>query len=543
MSTTFAPLSNRPFRNIWAAGTASNLGSVIQATSAAWLMTTMTTSPVLIALVQTAATIPLVLCALPAGAAADLYNKRLQMLFGNVLSLAAIILLVVLTVQDEITPYRLLALTGIASVGLTVMLPAWHASVIEMVTRADLAASVSLNSLGFNIARAVGPAIGAEIIAIAGIAAAFSANAVSYLFMIAALLVWRYKPIRKTLPQESIGRAMVDGLRFVGLSPGLRLHIARGFLLTFTASALLALPPVVALELDVGARGFGILLTAFGVGAMVGSLSVASVRLHMQPKRQLLFAMLCLAVSSIALAASPNLFFAAFSLLIGGFGWIQSASTLQVTVQTACPRWVTARTISIFSTTFALGIASGAALWGLLAAEFGMTTALIGSGMVTAGAAIFSSLVHFYDPNEDDLQPRFELDSYRAPQVDPRSGPVWLTVEYRVPKANVTQFRSAMRDYARIRRRDGARNWSLAQDIDSRDIWIERFQSPTWADFLHRISRMLVADNVTRERILALCEDKPVWRRQLERSGRARELSDGRDEDEGEVGSFFRSMT
>lgn len=527
-ATTFAPLSNTTFRNIWIAGAASNFGSIIQATLAAWLMTTMTASPILIASVQTAATLPLVLTALVSGASADLYSKRAQMLAGNLVCLGAIVALVVLTMQDAMTPVRLLALTAIISVGLSAFLPAWHASVVEIVSRKDLAASISLNGLAFNIARAVGPAVGAEIIALFGIAAAFGVNAISYLLMIAALLTWRHRPPVKTLPPETIGRAIIDGLRFVSLSPGLRLHILRGFLLTLTASALLALPPVVALELDVGARGFGIMLTAFGVGAMIGSLTVAWVRQRLGPQRQLFISTICMATASIALAFSSTLFLAVAALLIGGIGWIQGASTLQVTVQTSCPRWVTARTISIFSTTFALGIAAGSLLWGFIASETSIFLALIIAGLIQIATAAFSSLIHFYNPEEEDLKPRLDMSATKAPSmsINPRSGPVLLSVEYTVAKVNVTQFRVAMREYARIRRRDGARNWSLAQDIDAPERWVERFQSPTWADYLHRISRMLVADNGIRKQILALSDGDPKWQRQLERYGPARELQE-----------------
>lgn len=526
--TTFSPLSNTTFRNIWLAGAASNLGSIIQATSAAWLMTTMTNSPVLIASVQTAAMLPLVLTSLVSGASADLYSKRLQMLIGNLICLGAIAVLVVLTIQDAMTPVRLLALTAIISVGLSAFLPAWSASVVEIVTRKELAAAISLNSLAYNIARAIGPAIGAEIIALFGIVVAFGVNGVSYLFMIAALLTWRHRPPVKTLPPETIRRAMIDGLRFVSLSPGLRLHIFRGFLLTLSASAMLALPPVVALELGVGARGFGIMLTGFGMGSVLGSLTVAWVRQRVLPQKQLFLATVCMGIASIALAFSSTLFFAAAALFIGGIGWIQGASTLQVTVQTSCPRWVTARTISIFSTTFALGIACGSILWGTIATQTSIFAALIIAGLGLIATAIVSSLMHFYDPEEEDLEPRINMAATKAPNMNihPRSGPVWLTVEYAVPKENVTEFRAAMREYARIRRRDGARNWSLGQDIDTPGLWVERFQSPTWADYLHRISRMLVADNGIREQIRSLCDSDPKWTRQLERSGGAGNLSE-----------------
>lgn len=531
LSMTFAPLSNSVFRNIWLAGSASNMGSIIQATAAAWLMTTLTTSPMLIAMVQTAATVPMVLFALAAGASADLFDKRKQMLFANLLSLICVIILVILTVQEEITPVRLLLLTAMMSVAMIASAPAWQASVIEIVSRPMLAASISLNGVVFNLARALGPAFAAELIAFAGVAAAFGVNAISFLVMIAVLLFMKHRSAKKTLPPEALGRAMIDGLRFVSLSPGLRLHIARGFGLSLFGSAMLALPPVIAIEMNLGARGFGTLLTSFGLGAMLGALTVAWARTVVKPRFQLGVAMTVLGFGSIALGQSGSLHLASIALFFCGAAWTQGAATVQVAVQLGCPRWVTGRTISIFSTVFALGIAIGAALWGYVATQASVGFALLLSGCGFLVAALISTLSPFDTPEEDGLQPRVDMQAANLPKIHPRAGPVWLSVEYRVPKANVAQFRVLMREYARIRRRDGARSWTLSQDIDERDLWIERFQSPTWSDYLHRISRMMVSDDPLRKQIWELSEAPPKWNRRLERSGSALVLSDDPSDD------------
>ncbi|WP_321325458.1 MFS transporter [uncultured Parasphingorhabdus sp.] len=516
LSATFSPLSNSVFRNIWMAGAASNMGAIVQAASAAWLMTTMTSSSVLIASVQTAASLPLVLSAIPAGAAADLYDKRLQMLLGNLVCLVAIIALVVMTLQNELTPASLLVLTAIISLGFSAFLPAWHATVMEIVERRDLAASISLNNLAYNIARAVGPAIGAEIISLFGIAIAFGLNGVTYLIMIGVLISWRHQPPIKLLPPERIGRAMIDGLQFVRLSPGVRLHIIRGFLMTLTASSLLALPPVVAVELGLETRGFGILLASFGGGAMAGALTVAWVRHFLAPQWQLFWAAICVATACFALAFSSTLLTASAALLLGGIGWIQSLSTLQLAIQTSCPRWVLARTISVFSMTFALGIAIGSILWGVVASQAGLISALLISGLGQFAFSVFSSTRHFHSPDESDLEPKIEITDQCMLNIDPRSRPIWLTVEYNVPRSNVASFRQAMREKARIRRRDGARRWSLGQDVDDPNIWIERFQSPSWADYLHGYSRMLVSDISNDKQILSQCEGEPILRRRME---------------------------
>lgn len=524
LHVTFSPLSNTVFRNIWLAGTASHLGTIIQATAAAWLMTTMTTSPTTIAAVQSAANAPMVLLALAAGTSADLFNKRLQMLFANILCFIAILLLVTFTATDAMTPGILLALTAMIAIGSTSFIPAWHASVIEIVPRAKLAASVSLNNLAFNVARALTPAIAAEIIAFAGVVAAFAVNGVSYMLMIAAVLAWPYKPKSRTLPREAVGRAMIDGIRFVSLAPGLRLHIIRGFLLTLFASAILSLQPVLAIDLDLGARGFGTLLTSFGIGAILGSLTIAWVRIRMSPQHQWTAAMTLLGVSTASLAFSNSLLPAAFSMVFCGAAWTQSAATLQVTIQTSAPRWVTARIISIFSTVLALGVTIGALLWGSVASISGLSMAFAVSGSCIVVVAAVSAMVSFHDPEEKDLQPDVDAQSANLPELNPRVGPICLTVEYKVPEQNVAQFLPLMREYAQTRRRDGARNYALTQDIDHPEIWVERFHSPTWGDHLHRISRALVADGVIREKIRSLCVEDPKWRQNLLRSGLAQAL-------------------
>lgn len=517
-ATTFSPLLNHSFRSIWLAGAASNMGAVVQATSAAWLMTTMTSSPILIASVQTAASLPVVVSALAAGASADLYDKRKQMLIGNLLCFGAIAALVLFTVQGALTPFSLLVLTTLISLGFSAFLPAWHAGVMEIVSRSDLAASISLNNLAFNIARAVGPAIAVEIIALFGVAIAFGFSGVTYLIMIVTLVAWHHKSPVKELPPERLGRAMVDGIRFVSLSPGVRLHISRGFFLTLTASALLALPPVVAVELNLDARGFGVLLAAFGVGAMIGSLSVAWTRQYLTPQKQLFVATISLAASSIALAYCGTLFVAGAALFLGGIGWIHCISTLQMAVQICSPRWVLGRTISIFTMTFTLGIAIGSVLWGYLAQQTSLWLALLVAGVGQAVFAIYSSARHFDDPEEDQLKPQKGFSMKNAPDVDPRSGPVFLNLEYEVKRGNLPQFRTLMEECARIRRRDGARRWSLGQDINTPCIWIESFQSPTWGDYLHGTSRMLMSDDAIQQKVLSLCESDPKLSRRLKRS-------------------------
>jgi predicted MFS family arabinose efflux permease len=515
---TFKPVKHKAFRNLWIAGAASNVGSVIQITTASWLMTTLTDSVLMISLVQTAAMLPLVLFAILAGASADLNNKRIQMLAGNLLSLCAVAALIAIVWLDQISPILLLLFTALIATGLTAMLPAWQSSIIELVPRDDLPSSISLNTLAFNVARATGPAIGAEVIAIGGILWAFGVNLISYAIIVAVLLSWAYRPAPSELPKERWTTAVQAGVRYVFLSPGLLRHIARGLMLTFAASAIISLPPAIALSLNAGARGYGILLTSFGIGAIMGSLSVAWVRSRIQPSRQFTLALMLLASAAAALSFANSLMLAAIVLFVAGMGWIQAASTLQVTVQMACPKWVTGRTIAVFSTTFSLGLATGAAWWGLVADNIGLPVALWGCAGLLLVITAISALMEFYNPDAEDLQTKIVVDQASISTLNPNEGPIHVSVKYRVAKSNAEEFQRLMLQYAQRRKRDGVRGWSLVQDIDEPTLWVEAFRSPTWGDFLHRVSRILIADDMLREQIWSLCEEEPKFSKRLDQS-------------------------
>lgn len=531
LSRTFGPLENPVFRPIWLAGTASNLGNMIQITAAAWLMTVLTTSPLLVALVQSAAMLPVVFVALFAGAAADIFDKRHLILIGNVISIGAVLALFALTQMDLVTPLSLLLLTGLVGVGAAIVGPAWQASVSEIVDRDQLMPAISLNNLSFNVARCVGPAIGAEVVVLAGAAFAFLSNAGTYLMLIGALLHWRRTADISPLPRETIGRAAGDGLRFVLLSPALVTLLIRAFFLAFCAAAALSMPPLVALALDSGPRGLGILLAGFGGGAMIGSLTAATMRERLSTD-QLVFAnSLLLALALLAVGLSRNIWLSMLALVFGGIGWVQSVAVLQVAIQTSCPRWVTARTISIFGVIFSLGIAGGAAVWGAIAGASGVFTAMMCAAGALFTTAFAARLMPFQQPSYEELQPSEVQIPMASAQIHPRSGPISISIEYRVPRENMAAFRNAMIELQRVRRRDGARSWSLAQDIEDHELWLERFLSPTWADYQHRISRRLAGDEPIHEKVRALCVGPINWHRRLERSPRALPLDSGKNAD------------
>jgi len=514
---TFSPLGNKVFRPIWLGSAASNLGGMIQTTAAAWYMLLLTDSPFMVALVQSAAALPLMLFALLAGAVADLFDKRVQMIVALSFCAATSFVLVVLTYMNLVSPPALLVLTFLIGAGTAFYMPAWQSSVLEIVSPEQLSQAVSLNSLNFNVARSVGPSLGAEILALAGAAAAFLANAASYVALIVGLLMWR-RPVKgRPLPRESLGRAMTDGLRFVLLSPTVRKIMFRGLLFAFGGAGLMSLPPIIAQAVGGGPRALGLLLGGFGVGAMLGALLAAQLRLNMTAERLMRAATMGVVITLVALAYSQWLWVSALSIALAGVCWVLAMSTLNVSVQTSCPRWVSGRALSIFMMTFSLGIAGGAAVSGVVTGNAGLSQALLLAAAFLASTLIVGRFLPIEEGKLESLEPSRRPKQLAAADIEPQAGPVVVTADYRVPLANAQQFMAVMHALARVRRRDGARRWSLTQDIDDPEVWRERFHSPTWTDYLHRISRKLSGDDPLYRRVLELCSTEPLYHRRLER--------------------------
>lgn len=514
-STTFAALSNTNFRRIWLAGIASNFGGVIQIMAASWLMVSLTSSPVLVAFVQTAAAAPVMLLAMIGGASADLFDKKRQIILSVLFCAVSAIVLCGLTAAGLVKPWSLLLLTAFIGAGVAFSGPAWQASVIELVSRKKLSSAASLNNLGFNVARSTGPVFGAELIALAGVSAAFLFNFLSYIVLLIAVVFWKREGVPQSLPRQALMRAVVDGVRFIGLSPPVRRGLIRSATFGFSASTLLALPPLMAIDIGGGPRTFGFLLSGFGGGAVIGALSAAWLRASVPNHRLLFIASIVVALALASLSVTTALPILVLLMTFAGAAWVLTISTINVAVQLACPRWVVARTIAASITTFQFGVAAGAACWGGVAELAGVPAALALSSAVLLAVTLINHRMPAQQPSEEDLEPRRLGPDLVMPDIDPRRGPVVVTFDYRVAQKNAEAFMAAMNDLSQTRRRDGARLWSLQQDIDDDTLWLEQFQSPTWGDYLHRINRRLAGDAQVYERVRALCEEEPFMHRRL----------------------------
>ncbi|TPJ81126.1 MFS transporter [Mesorhizobium sp. B2-6-2] len=519
--SALAPFRHGIFRAVWSASLVSNFGGLIQGVGAAWMMTTIATSPYQVALVQASTTLPIMLFALVAGAIADSFNRRKVMLVAQTFMLVVSALLTLFTWQGWMTPWTLLAFTFLIDSGTALNSPSWQASVGDMVPRAKVPAAVALNSLGFNITRSVGPAIGGVIVAAAGAAAAFAANAVSYVGLIVVLARWKPALPEQTLPRESLGAAMGAGLRYVAMSPNIAKVLVRGSAFGFSAGAVLALLPLVARDVVKGdALTYGIMLGAFGIGAVGGALISVRLRQLLSSETMVRTAFSGFALCAFNAAVSHNAWQTSAGLLIGGACWVIALSHFNVTVQMSTPRWVVGRVLSIYQTATFGGIALGSWIWGVVADAHGAETALAAAAVaMLAGGAIGFVLplprqtVLNLDPLNRFKEPMLALD------LKPRSGPIAIMIEYIIREQDVPEFLATMAERGRIRRRDGARNWTLARDLENPAVWIEHYHTPTWVEYVRHNRRATHADAVVGERIRALHsgENPPRVRRMIER--------------------------
>jgi MFS family permease len=498
------------FRNRWIASLVSNLGSWMQDTAGTWLMTALTTSPLLIALMQTAASLPVLFLGLPAGATADMFDRRRLLIFWQSWMLVSVALLSLLTMLGVISPALLLVLTFLLNIGSAMNNPAWQAIVPELVPRPELPDAIALNSVAFNLARAVGPALGGLAVAAfaspqAGAAAVFLLNSASFLAVIFVLYVWKRTPLfTSALPTERIFGSMRSGIRFVRHSPPVIAILLRAVLFTGFASAVWALLAVVARQdLQAGVMAYGILNGCLGAGAVIGATLVPRLRRAAPAEYVLAAAGLIFTGALATLALSRSVPLIIFWLVAAGCAWTSTTSTLNIAVQLSAPGWVQARALGIYQMVFAGGMACGSALWGLISDRISTQTALLAAGagmLLTIPVARRFPVLRGTPP---DLSPYQFTRAVPQPaiQFQPEHGPVLITIEYRIRPSDKNAFTHAIHAARAIRLRDGAMRWGVFQDTAKPERFIETFIMESWLEFLRAREHMTAADRVVRDRV------------------------------------------
>jgi MFS family permease len=498
LASAWTPLRYRLYLALWIAQLVSNIGTWMQNVGAVWLMVTLGGGALLVALVQTATSLPVFLVGVPAGALADIVDRRRLLVATQTLMLAAAAVLAWLTWAGRVTPWALLGLTFALGVGSALNMPAWQAIQPELVPAEQFPQAVALGGVSINIGRAVGPAVGGVIVAAAGPQVVFALNAVSFLAVTVVLARWRRPRIERVMPAETLVSAIRAGFRYGRHSRALSAVLVRSGLFIVPASALLALLPLVARgPLRLGAAGFGGLLAAFGAGAIVSAVLLPRLRAWLSVDAVIAGSTLLVAAAGFVLAYVHQTAVVAVVLVVGGAGWVSALSALNVAAQGAVPEWVRARGMALYLLVFQGGVAAGSALWGVVAGV------RLAGALAAAAVMLLGGLA---------VAPRWPLRMWE--RLDLRPSPVWpepvvildpaalsrpvlVTLAYQVVDGQVEGFLEAMVRVGRMRRRTGARRWGLFQDSANPERFLETFLVDSWHEHVRQHQRPTASDQQT----------------------------------------------
>jgi len=502
------------FRRILVASFVADLGSFMQSVGAAWLMVSMQAGPFFVALTQTASTLPFFLLGLPAGSLGDIVDRRKLILYSEAWMLMVAIVLAATTLSGAMTPWLLLGLTFAVACGQALESPSWRAVLPELVPREDLAAAAALNGIEYNAASIVGPAVAGLLIAAAGVGAAFVVYAASFFAVIVVIARWKRPVGKHAAPVEAFGGATVAALRYLRYAPSIQVVMVRSAAAMFCASATFALLPTIAHGASGASTTYGLLLGAFGIGAIAGVVAMERARRRWSGGTVVTSAITVVGLAIIGMASLRSVPGLALVMFVIGGGWIVFFSLANAQVQTLTPDWIRARIIAVFMLLTEGGLAMGSLLWGAIGSRASVHAALVLAGTAT----IASTALAFMAPWPERTPDVTPWVHWRRPTVHDGAmatsdqGPVLVTVEYQVAPANVEEFLRTMPSYGRIRKRDGAFQWSVFRDVEQPDRYIEAFLVHSWAEHLRQHERLTLADRDLEQRIATLTLGEPTIR-------------------------------
>jgi len=503
LPAAFAPLRHPVFRALWLANGAAGLGSWMQSTGAAWMMATLDPDPLMVSLVQAATLLPVFLFALPAGALADIVDRRLFLIGAQLFMLVSAALLAVMTALGWVGPWLLLMFTFLVGAGSAAAMPAWAATVPETVPRDDLVPALALNAIGFNLTRATGPALAGLLLGVTSPAVAFGLNAVSFLGVVTVLALWRRETPKAGLPKEHLLSAIRAGLRFVSATPPMRAAILRAMaFFAFAAAPWGLLPLVVKDRLQMGPEAFGLFLGLMGAGAVTGGLALPRLRDRFARDRIVFGASLLSALSVLVLGVVPHALAVATAMFAFGICWLTAASTLQAAAQLAAPGWVRARALGIYQLCFFGALALGSTLWGWVATLSGVQWSLAIAGI---GGILTSLAARAVQLDRTAGARGVVVEPVAPPAPEPPApelatalphmrGRVLEVVRYVVPQQDRAAFLAAMVECERVRRRAGAAAWQLCEDVAHPEQWLEAWIMDSWTDHLREPLRLTEED-------------------------------------------------
>jgi MFS family permease len=500
------PLRNSTFRTLWLANVVAWLGTWLQNTGAGWLMTTLAPQPLIVAMVQAATIMPVFLLALPGGALADIVDRRVFLIGTQVWTILAAIVLAVLTVAHAMTAFLLLALTFAIGIGAALTGPAWSAIVPELVPREDLVQAIALNGIGFNLTRAIGPAIAGALILLGGSSLAFSLYATSIVAVLFALFTWHRGRRFTGLPREHLLSAMRAGMRYVRNTPAVQYAMVRTIAFSVPAAAPWALLPLlVRRDLDLGPGMYGVILGMMGIGGVGSGMLLPLVRGKVSRGTTVIGCTLFSCAGIALLGATHHWLPAALGMLLFGIGWTSAYATIQAAAQLVCPPWVRARALSIYQLAQNGALTAGSFAWGSLADHIGMAdTLLVAAGVgIALAAAVRGFSIDLTmarpmpEPTADPLPTPEAPAAELVPLLRRVRGRVMETVHYRVQQEERGEFLAAMADVRKVRGRAGAMFWQLYEDVAHPEGWMEVWSMESWTDHLREVTRLSEDDRAT----------------------------------------------
>ena len=492
----WTPLQNRVFAMLWLAWMTSNICMWMSDVAASWMMTSLSNSPIMVALIQTASNLPVFLMGLPSGALADIVNRKKYFVITQIWLAGVAALLCFFTFVGSLSAELLLVLTFMNGIGLAMRWPVFAAIIPDLVNREQLPAALALNGMAMNASRIIGPLVAGALIASAGTEYVFALNMVLSLAITVIIMQWKYQADVSTLPGERFLGAIRVGIQYVKSSSRMRAVLIRIFLFFVQSSALMALLPIIAKEHFSGDAGtFTLLLSSLGFGAVISGAQLPWLRLRFDRNQLVFMGQVILSASAIGVVLAPNLWIAAPLMMINGAAWIITANSLSIAAQFALPSWIRARGMSIFQMSLMGGSAIGAAVWGKLADSTDVTVSVICGSIFGFIAVLGTNHLKIEGGTEEDLTPVCPIE-HAIPDrnIDHDEGPVMISVEYQIDPNHMQEFKKLMKQSKNARLRQGAMSWSLFEDAEKEGKILEYFVFETWADYLRRFDRFTTND-------------------------------------------------
>jgi MFS family permease len=503
-SSAWAPLANRRFRWLWCGGALVNLAIWMQTVGAAWIMTLLSTSPLMVSLVQTAIALPAFLFGLPGGVIADLVDRRKWLMLTQGIMLLAALALSGLSYLGLLSDWTLLVFTFLLGTGSALSMSAWMVTIVSVIPRDQVPAAVSLNGISTNAARAIGPAIAGALIAYWNAASVFVIITICLALVIVLVASFTLRQAPHSLPSETFGGGLRSGVRYLRHSSVLTSALKQVFVFTLSASGLWALLPLVAKhELGLDAGGYGMLMGFLGAGAVIGAFNLTAMYRRFPLRVLIVAGVLGFALATLTAALSHSRVAVCATLMIAGMSWMAVNATTSTVVQTCAANWVRARVASVYLLTLMGAMAMGGAIWGALAEKLGLQQSLSLAALTLVLGLLLTRKAKLALGQEADYAMVFQpTDRLLVPeQLNPGPGPVSIEITYQVAPDDRDGFLEAVYAVGQARRRNGAQHWRLYSDLDESGHYIERFIVESWLDYLRQESRLTRADQLQEARL------------------------------------------